>query len=304
MKIEVTIGVCVRNCAKDVRRIVNQISSQDFPHEKMEVIFVDDGSQDNTLFEILRYAPKMNVPYKVCQHKWKGLGYSRNVALTNAQGAYIAWFDDGTIFPNDYIRKQVEFIEKHPDVGIVRGFVGVYSGSNRVATLENMVRLVFGHKHVGKSTTNTPGSGGSVYRVKVAKQVGGFDENIHGACEDVDIAFRMLSAGWHIYITPVKFLLDYDESLRKVWNKSASWYGYGAHYILHKHKELREMLPKSTPLAGFLEGILDLSTVYRITYKKIALLLPIYYSSKRIMWYIGFIKGHIDSYEPIKGIPL
>lgn len=302
MKIEVTIGVVVRNCAKDVRQIVNQISSQDFPHEKLEVIFVDDGSQDNTLFEILQHAPKMNVLYRVCQHKWKGLGYSRNVALTNAQGDYIVWFDDGTIFPNDYVRKQMEFIENHSSVSVVRGFVGVYSGPNRVATLENMVRLPFGHRYAGKSTTKFPGSGGSVYRVKAAKQVGGFDENIHGACEDVDIAFRMFSAGWQIYITPVKFLLDYDESLRKVWNKSSSWYGYGAHYVLHKHKELRKMLPKNIPLVGFLEGVLDFPIAYRLTHKKIALLLPTYYFSKRIMWYIGCIKGHIDSYEPVKGI--
>jgi glycosyltransferase involved in cell wall biosynthesis len=300
MKIKVTVGVCARNCENGVKQIVNRISSQDFPHENMEVLFVDDGSQDNTLFEILKIAPRMNMNYKVYNHTWKGLGYSRNVVLTNAQGDYIVWVDDGTIISKDYVRKQVEFMEKHPNVGIVQGFIGVYSGSNRVATLENMSRLVFGHKYAGK-TTKLPGAGGSVYRVKAAKQVGGFNESIQGAGEDTGIAYRILSAGWQIHITQVEFFIEYNERLKKVWNKSF-WYGYGAHFTLHKHKELREILYKSTPLAGFLEGVLTFSAAYRLTQKKIAFLLPIYYFSERIMWCIGFSKSHIDSYGHIKGI--
>ena len=295
MKIRVTVGVCVKNCENDVKLIVDRIFRQDFPHENIEVIFVDDGSQDNTLFEILKYSPGMNMKYKVFNHNWKGLGYSRNVALTNAEGDYIIWVDDGTNLSQDYVSRQVEFMEKHLDVGIVKGFIGVYSGSNRVATLENMSKLVVGRKYAGKITTNLPGAGACVYRVKAAKQVGGFNENIQGAGEDTDIAFRILSAGWQIYITQFEFFAEYNKRLREVWKKSF-WYGYGSHFILHKHKELREILPKSTPLAGFVEGVLDFSVAYRVTHKKIAFLLPAYYFFKRMGWCIGFSKGHIDSY--------
>lgn len=301
MKIKVTIGVCARNCENDVKKIVNRISSQDFPHESMEVLFVEEGSQDNTLFEILQIASRMNMKYKVYNHNWKGLGYSRNVALTNAQGDYIVWVDDGTIIPEDYVRRQVEFMEKHPNVGIAKGFFGVSSRSNRVATLESMGPVVLSHKYAGKITTRLPGAGGSVYRVKAAKQVGCFNESIQGAGEDTDIAFRMLTAGWQIYITQVEFSAEFTASLEKALNKSF-WYGYGDHFILHKHKELREILYKSTPLAGFLEGVLTFSAAYRLTHKKIVFLLPIYYFSKRIMWCFGFSKSHLDSYGHIKGV--
>jgi glycosyltransferase involved in cell wall biosynthesis len=263
----------------------------------MEVIFVDDGSEDNTLFEILKYAPRMNMKYTAYHHEWKGLGYSRNVVLKNAQGDYIVWVDDGTIIPKDYVRKQVEFMEKHPDVGIARGIIGAYSGSNCVATLENMIQLAFSHKYAGKVTTKLPGAGGSIYRVKAAKHAGGFNESIQGAAEDTEIAHRILLAGWQIHITQANFFIDYNENLKKVWDKSFR-YGYGSHFILHEHKKLREILYKSTPLAGFIEGIFASCAAYKFTHKKIAFLLPIYFFVKRIFWCLGFTKSHIDSYDP------
>jgi glycosyltransferase involved in cell wall biosynthesis len=278
---------------------VNRISCQDFPHEDMEVIFVEEGSEDNTLSEIVQIASKMDMKNKIFHQSWKGLGYSRNVVLRNGEGDYIVWVDDGTIIPKDYVRKQVEFMEEHPNLGIVQGFIGVYSGSNRVAILENMGDLAFAEKNAGKSITKLPGAGGSVYRVKAAKQVGGFSDGVQGAGEDTDIAYRILSIGWQIHITKVEYFIEYSETLRRVWKKSL-WYGYGGHFMQHKHKEMRENLYKTNPLAGFLEGVITFSSAYKMSHKKIALLLPVYYFSKRIMWFIGFNKSHLDSYGHTK----
>jgi glycosyltransferase involved in cell wall biosynthesis len=303
MKIKVTIGVCVRNCEKDVKSLIDRISYQDFPHEKMEVVFVDDGSQDNTLYAIHQFAQRVfslaNINYNVCHHSWKGLGYSRNILLTNANGDYIVWVDDGNIIPKDYVRKLVEYMEEHPSVGVAKGVIGAYSGSNHVSTLENIRHLVFGHKHVGK-ISKFPGTGGSVYRVKAAKQVGGFNKSIRGSFEDIDIAFRMSSAGWQMHIIPVTFFNKFNDKFKNSLKKSL-WYGYGAHFALHKHKELRFELFRSTPLAGFLEGLLTFSVAYRLIHKKVVFLLPIYYFSERTMWCIGFCKSHIDSYGHSKG---
>jgi len=45
MKPRVTIGVCVRDCEDFIGEATDSIVNQDFPHDLIEVIFVDD-SQD------------------------------------------------------------------------------------------------------------------------------------------------------------------------------------------------------------------------------------------------------------------
>jgi len=298
MKAKVTIGVCVRNCEKKIEGIMKRILNQDFPHDDMEVIFVDDGSEDGTFSSILKHAPRMNINYKIYHHEWRGLGFSRNVVAKNAQGNYIVWVDDGTIIPRDYVRKQVRFMEKHLNVGIVRGRIETYSGSSLIATLESLPGLVFSQKYMGNPTTKQPGISGCVFRVKAMKQVGGFDENIRGAGEDTDIAYRVQATGWAVYITPPVFSLQYDEKFKKVWDKNF-WYGYGLHSVLHKHRELIDISYKSTPLTGFFEGLKYSIAAYKLTGKKVSFLLPIYFFAKRLAWFVGFIRSHIDSYGHI-----
>ena len=295
MKIKVTIGVCLRNCEKEVKQIIDQIVDQDFPHEHMEVIFVEEGSYDGTLYSILENAPKLTIKHKIFHQKWRGLGYSRNLVAENSQGEYIAWIDDGTIIPKDYIKKQIEFMDKNPEVGIVRGTMSHYSGSSRIASLENMGQLVFSHKYAGENKTKLPAAGGAIYRTRAAKQVGGFDVNITGAAEDSDVSYRILLAGWQIYITPIEFSTKYDISLRKIWRKNL-WYGYGTHYFIHKHKYFGNMAYRITPLAGFVQGICLSFDAYRLTRKKIAFILPIYTCIKMASFFLGFLNSHVDSY--------
>ena len=45
----VTIGICVKNTEKTILDAINSILEQDYPTDLMEIIFVDDGSEDRTL---------------------------------------------------------------------------------------------------------------------------------------------------------------------------------------------------------------------------------------------------------------
>jgi hypothetical protein len=60
------------------------------------------------------------------------------------------------------------------------------------------------------------------------------------------------------------------------------------------------MLYRSTPVAGFYEGILISSVAYRITRRKIAFLLPLFLFMKRAAWCLGFFNSHLASYGHMK----
>jgi len=293
-KPKATIGICVRNCETSVKEVINSINDQDFPHELMEVIFNDDGSEDGTLSIISDSVSRMDMQVKVYHSEWKGMGPARNRVVNNASGDYIIWVDGDTTLPRDYVRKLVEFMEQNPAVGVAKGKLGLYPGAGLVATLENVDYVVLGFKYGGKATSKPLGTCGSIYRVKAIKQVGGFDENIKGAGEDVDTAHRIIAADWLIYMTHAVFYDRFKETWKALW-KSYFWYGYGLHYVHHKNRSvfpLYEMVPP----AAFLEGLLCSFVAYRLTRRKVVFLLPLQYIFKMTAWCLGFIKSHINSY--------
>ena len=301
MKPKVTVGVCVRNCEDFIKEAIDSIIDQDFPHEFMEVIFVDDGSTDKTLPIIESYVPKMDMQVKMFHHEWKGLGYSRNVVVANATGDFILWVDGDMVLSRNFVSELVKFIEQHPKVGIAKGKQALQHGSNILATLEAYSRAVgrMVDYNSEKARSKSLGTGGSIYRLKAIKQVGGFDENLRGYGEDSDIEIRFRTNGWSLVTTDAYFL-DY-ERLGLTWKSMWSKYwlrGYYIHYFLHKNRGMIRHY-RMIPPAAFLLGLLHANILFKLTHQKTVFLLPFQYVFKMMAWYIGFIRSHLDAYEPL-----
>lgn len=296
---KVTVGVCVRNCASTIREAIKSIIAQDYPHELMEVIFVDDGSQDETLQIIREYASKMDMDVKIFHHKWRGLGFTRNVVVNNASGKYIVWVDGDMILPKDHVKKQVEFMEKNPKVGIAKAKYGIYEEENLLGFLENVSYIAVDHIYGGKPTFRTLGTGGSIYRVIALREVGGFDVHLKGVGEDMDVEHRARKAGWLTYLgSPTVFYEQRRKTLKAIWEEGF-WHGYGGHHVYLKNKRVFD-LHKMTPIAGFLAGVWYANIAYKVTRRKIVFLLPLQYAFKRIAWCLGFIKSQVQKLKSEK----
>lgn len=290
MKPIVTIGVCVKNGAATIREAIESIISQTYPHELMEVIFVDDGSEDETPSIINAYASKMDMDVKMFRHEWKGLGYSRNVVVKNASGKYIIWVDCDMILPKDHVERQVEFMERNPKVGIGKARYGFIDENSMVAFLENMPFMVYDSEDVPLDL-KLPGTGGAIFRVEAIHKIGGFDERLEGVGEDQDIAYRVKADGWQIKRTNAYFYERRVKSWRGLWRKYF-WYGYGNYYLYRKNRHIISPT-RMNPLAGFLAGCLYAVGAYRLTRKKAVFLLPFHFAFKMVAWSYGFAKAQL-----------
>jgi len=288
---KVTIGVCVRNSAATLHEAIESIIDQDYPHELMEIIFVDDGSEDYTLSIINSYVSTMDMIVKVFHHKWKGLGLSRNMVIENANGDYIVWVDGDMILPRDHVRKQVEFMEQNPKVGIAKAKYGMLPRENIVVALENIPFILYDSKD-GSLNSKLPGTGGSIYRVDAVKQVGGFDSRLRGVGEDQDAAFRVKVAGWLIERSLAVFYERRVQTWKDLWHKYF-WYGYGDHDLYRKNRDIFSLY-KMVPIAGFVAGALYTLDAYRLTRRKFVFLLPFHFAFKMTAWCFGFAKGKAD----------
>lgn len=98
---------------KTVSSILNQ-TFQDF-----ELIIVDDASS----LEYEDFLEKFNdsrIKYLKLE-KNAGPGYARNIGIKEAQGEYVAIVDSDDIYMNDKFKKQVNFLNKNPDISLVSG---------------------------------------------------------------------------------------------------------------------------------------------------------------------------------------
>jgi cellulose synthase/poly-beta-1,6-N-acetylglucosamine synthase-like glycosyltransferase len=269
-----------------MRGVFKSIKEQDYPHELMEIIFVDDGSMDETLDIIKDLASKTkDFKIKIFHHNWKGLGFSRNLVANNAEGEYIIWVDGDMILTKSFVTKQVFYMEKNPNVGIGKGKYGFISNGKLVSDLEGLEFITANFRDPNKDLT-TLGTGGSIYRVEAVRQVGGFDEKLTGAGEDDDIEYRIRKAGWFLAITPSVF----HERRRKTWRdlwREYFWHGKGGYQLLKKNTIINPWMfwPPAILIVEFSRAVL----AYKLTCHKIAFLMPLHYLYKRIAWILGFL---------------
>lgn len=290
---KVTIGLCAKNAEATVADAINSILNQDYPLEFMELIVVDGCSTDKTLPLIEKCLSTVDIRHTILSEN-NGLGFARQLVVDNAKGDYVVWVDSDLILPRNYIAKQVAFMKQHPDAGIGRAKYGLLPHERIVAFLENIPFIVECLKHQGNVPLGICGTEGAIFRVASMRQVGGFDVDIVGAGEDTDIADRIRKAGWKTCLTDATFYERCRDTWVALWNEYF-WWGYGGHYSFHKQRDSLFLL-KTSPMAGFLAGILRVATAYRLTHRNSVLLLPFHYMFKRVAYLFGFIKADIDGY--------
>jgi glycosyltransferase involved in cell wall biosynthesis len=295
----VTVGICVRNGENLLPAAVDSILTQTYPPSQIQIIIVDDGSTDNTPQIINRYAQLLGDRLKTYKSTWKGLGSARNLIVNRANGEYLLFVDADEILTPQYIEKQVQAMENNPQLGITAGVFRTLP-NNLILNLEVAPNIV-NQKSYGKpknfiwKTEKLIGTGGTTFRTQAIRQVNGFDENIKGAGEDTDLVLRIKKAGWLLQPNSAE-LYELHGGLSTphgLWKKYY-WYGYGCQKSFDKTRDAFSV-PRMSPLAGIVTGLLYSFPAYKFLRQKQMFLLPIHYGLKLTAWTCGFMKGQLKN---------
>lgn len=290
MSIRVTIGLCVKNGEKVIRTAFNCISKQDYPHELLKLVIVDNGSSDNTLSHALNFAQGTDIKTIVTASKG-GIAEARQTAVNNAEGDYILWTDDDHVLPTDYVRKQVDFMDKNSNLGIAAGV------NTRIAPRADVSILTgyIGARILPISNPEYLFTCGSIFRLKALASVGGFDMRIKGALEDTDVSYRIKSSGWSLaFNNSAHHHHMHNQLTFPSLMKKMSWYGYGYHFCFHKFNRW-SVVPYFPPLI-FYGGLRMAYITYRMSKNKKVFAFPIIHSFSMMAHWYGFNHAHLDGY--------
>ena len=116
----VSVAMVVCNVDRFLAEAIESVLGQTF--RDFEFIIVDFGSTDNSKSIISRYAAS-DSRVKFQEIRQCGLAEARNAACFLAQGKYIAIMDADDVSIPERLALQVEFMEDHPEVGLLGGTV-------------------------------------------------------------------------------------------------------------------------------------------------------------------------------------
>jgi glycosyltransferase involved in cell wall biosynthesis len=124
----VSVVMSVFNGERYLAEAVESILGQNF-HD-FEFIVINDGSTDRTSVILESYL-KIDPRLRVHHQEHKGLVESLNFGCALARGKYVARTDADDIAIEDRLMRQVDFMEKHPDIGVLGGAVQVIDSTGK-----------------------------------------------------------------------------------------------------------------------------------------------------------------------------
>jgi len=87
-----------------------------------ELLLVDDGSSDGSARIVAHYANRMPDKIRLLRHpggRNRGTAASRNLAIRNSRGRYVAHLDADDVYEPDRLLRHVEVLVARPDVDVV-----------------------------------------------------------------------------------------------------------------------------------------------------------------------------------------
>jgi glycosyltransferase involved in cell wall biosynthesis len=234
----VSIIVCSYNGARTLRECLNSLRNLDYP--KYEVIFIDDGSKDNTQ-EIMRDFP--GVRNIVQSHK--GLSAARNAGIAAAKGEIVAFTDSDCMADRDWLYFLVSTL--------LSGNFAAVGGPNISPPSTNWIQATVGAapgspSHVLLSDTvaeHVPGCNMAFHKWAL-DEIGGFDLEFRTAGDDVDVCWRLMQRDYVIGFSPAAVVWHYRRS--EVHSYFSQQTGYGEAEALLRYKHLHYFDPSGSAI--------------------------------------------------------
>jgi glycosyltransferase involved in cell wall biosynthesis len=168
---KVSIIIPTYNRAHYICESVNSIFAQTF--KDYEIIVIDDGSSDNTREVLKKYGDRIHYVYQ----KNMGPPAAMNTGVRQTKGEYYLILGDDDVLMPDMLERQVEVLDKNPDVAFVCSGIHfidaegkVYKTSQDGRYREKSFKSLLFDNFVWHLTT--------LVRRQVSEEMGHFDESL------------------------------------------------------------------------------------------------------------------------------
>ena len=220
--IDVSVVMAVFNEEENIENAIESVLNQEYSN--FELIVINDGSKDSTE-RIVNSEYKEEDKVKIFNQKNKGLVSSLNRAIKISNSEFIARLDaDDRCLPGR-IKKQVSFLRKNKDVGVVgtdyiridnirdEKHIRGYPEKDRRIRKEMSKYIPIAHSSV-------------MFRRRAVESVGGYNRDLYGH-EDLELWIR-LAQNWKLANIPEPLVVRHIRS-DSYWHRNFGAHARNAH---------------------------------------------------------------------------
>ncbi len=197
-----SIVVCTYNRAEMLANCLRHLRT--IQHPDFEILVVNGPSQDHTQ-DVLKSFPEV----RTLSTAKRNISASRNCGLQRARGDLVAFLDDDSEAPPQWLR-ELSRCFTDPRVGGVGGRVvrddGETDFQNGLLNRYGLVRPDLpepgSHNDPGGEWFNTVQGTNCAFRRSALEGIGGFDESYEYYHDEASVCFSLIQAGWQISHCP------------------------------------------------------------------------------------------------------
>ena len=203
--------------------------------QDFEVIFVDNGSSDNSVTLARKVAEDLNLAVKIIKLPTNTGFTGGNIAgLKKCSGKFIALLNNDTVVSPQWLEALAQAMEAYQDVGICASKL-VVDGKNIIDSSGD------GYSTFGSAFKRGEGfpasqyesqeyvfgacAGAALYRRQMLDEIGFLDDDFFLYFEDVDLNFRAQLAGWKCIYVPKALVRHKVNASSKLLGDLATYYG-------------------------------------------------------------------------------
>ncbi|BFT72486.1 glycosyltransferase family 2 protein [Paenibacillus sp. P36] len=239
----VSIMVPAHNEGKVITQTVESLLALDYPHDRYEIIVINDNSSDNSRELLAKLQAKYPERQLIVLNTdaatgGKGKSNALNLGFKLSRGELIAIYDADNTPEKKALLYLVAEITQDPGLGAV---IGKFRTRNRNANLLtrfiNIETLSFqwmaqaGRWKLFKLCT-IPGTN-FLMRREIVERIGGWD--VKAIAEDTEISFRIYLMGYKIKFQPKSVTWEQEPQTVKVWFKQRTRWAKGNIYVIVKN---------------------------------------------------------------------
>jgi len=190
---DATIVIPTFNRSGRLLRCLQAVGEQDLSTYKVEVVVVDDGSEDDTVSSVKDLSADFPMPLRVISNKGKGPAAARNTGMVAAESPLILYTDDDCVPQPTWAYSLIEYFHRHLEVDAVGGEIERLYDTHISIYIDNCGYMRQAREGESIQFLVTANAG---FRKQALMNVQGFDERISIAGgEDYELSYRIRKEG-------------------------------------------------------------------------------------------------------------